>query len=82
MKQIEDEKKPQIQENNINNKMSEHKGATNQNVSAPSQAVLLPIQPSVLSMKQSLQRFLQKRKTRMAAASPYSQKQLLSLSQL
>lgn len=60
--------------------MSQHNDAPSQNVSAPSQAVPPPpIQQSELSMKQSLQRFLQKRKARMAAASPYSQKKLLSL---
>jgi Jas motif len=80
MKQIEDEKKSQIQENNANNEMSQHNDAPRQNVSEPSQAVLPPIQPSELSMKQSLQRFLQKRKARMATTSPYSQKKLLSLS--
>lgn len=81
MKQIEKEKKSQLEEiSNTNKKIAQHKHDPNQNVSAPSQALPPAIQPSELSMKRSLQRFLQKRKARMATASPYSQNQLLSLS--
>ncbi|KAJ3685844.1 hypothetical protein LUZ61_015008 [Rhynchospora tenuis] len=80
MQQIENEKKQQIQQKNTNNKMSQHKHEHNTDNSATSQAIPAPIQPSELSMKRSLQRFLQKRKARMAATTPYSPKQMLSLS--
>ncbi|KAJ4781541.1 Jasmonate ZIM-domain protein 12b [Rhynchospora pubera] len=78
MQQIENEKKQLIHENDTNNKMSQHKHEQSTDNSA--KAVSPPIQPSELSMKRSLQRFLQKRKARMAATSPYSPKQMLSLS--
>ncbi|KAJ3674537.1 hypothetical protein LUZ60_005153 [Juncus effusus] len=67
----------QKNERNSNNSNTNNKIQTS---SAVVHHIPTPIPASELSMKRSLQRFLQKRKTRMAAASPYSQKeQLLSL---